>query len=219
MRKMYLSELTMPDVVEWRRRVVAILRILYGCSCAADACYRWVVIGRSGGFLQHEPLPLMVGWMAPWFSFVHPHLFAVGGAVGETIVACCLVCGALTNVACGLGIFLTLLGYTTTGALGTVLEPGSFDLGILFVFVLIFLGLALGNAGEMYGVDGWLCGRLGRWSFLSSFYEGHAPVLRPGMGRTGEGWLRLMQPARALPGHNGNPPSPTEVLSFRGEDA
>jgi uncharacterized membrane protein YphA (DoxX/SURF4 family) len=164
MQKTYLSGLTVLPMVGWRRRILALLRILCGALCAIDTGYRWQAIEHSG--LQHESLPLVIGWLAPWIPSVHPHLFAICGTVLETIIACCLLCGVLTNLACMLGIFLTLLGYATTGALGMLLVPGSFDLGILFVFTLAFFGLALSHAGEAYGMHGWLTSRLRRWSFL-----------------------------------------------------
>ncbi|MBA2678916.1 MAG: hypothetical protein H0U76_11055 [Ktedonobacteraceae bacterium] len=179
MRKMYLSALTVPRIVIWRWRLIACLRILCGCLCAADACYRWLAI-------EHGRLPLVLGWL----SFGHPHLFAVLGAGVETLIACCLLCGVLTKLACGLGILLTLLGYTTTGALGTALRPGSFDLGILFVVVLIFLGLALGDASEVYGMEGFTFKSpllqqanprfsTARLPFLSSRHQHEKPVIHP----------------------------------------
>lgn len=145
MQKTYFSGLTRLSMVGWRRRIIALLRILCGGLCAVDAGYRWLAIEHSG--LRHESLPLVIGWLAPWISFVHPHLFVICGAAVETFIACCLLCGVLTSLACMLGIVLTLLGYTTTGALGALLGSGSFDLGILFVFTLAFFGLALSNAG------------------------------------------------------------------------
>jgi uncharacterized membrane protein YphA (DoxX/SURF4 family) len=159
MEKIYLLEPTTLRVVVWRRRIVALLRIFCGGLCAVDAYYRWLT-------LEHESLPLVVGWLASRLSMAHAHLFVIGGAAVETIIACCLLCGALTSLACGLGIVLTLLGYATTGALELLLGPGSFDLGILFVFGLAFLGLALSNSGEMYGMDGWLFGKLLMREFL-----------------------------------------------------
>ncbi len=157
MQKTYLSGLTRLSIVGWRRRILALLRILCGGLCAVDAGYRWLAIEHAG--LQHESLPLVMGWLAPWIAFVHPHLFAICGTAVETFIACCLLCGVLTSLACMLGIFLTLLGYATTGALRGLLGTGSFDLGILFVFTLAFFGLALSHPGEAYGVDGWLSGK------------------------------------------------------------
>ena len=156
MRKIYLPSLM--RMVAWRRRIVALLRVFCGFLCAADACYRWLAIQSPLLLAGHGSSSPAVGWFASGLHLTHA--FTLWAASTETLIACCLLCGALTNLACILGIFLALLGCTTTGALAAFLEPGSFDLGILLVAVLTFLGLSLANAGQTYGIDGLLARKL-----------------------------------------------------------
>lgn len=165
MRKIYLPSLTVLRMIAWRRRIVALLRVLCGCLCAVDACYRWLAIENARSLSRIAYEPLIIGQAAP--GLYATHLFTICVAAVETIIACCLLCGALTNLACALGILLALSGCTTTGALASSLG-GSFDLGMMCIFTLTFLGLALGAAGQAYGIDGLLSSRLGRWSFLAS---------------------------------------------------
>ena len=155
MRKIYLPSLM--RIVAWRRRIVALLRVFCGFLCAADAGYRWLAL-QSPLLTGHGSPSLAVGWFASGLHLTHT--FALWVATTETLIACCLLCGALTNLACILGIFLALLGCTTTGVLAAFLEPGSFDLGILLLAVLAFLGLGLANAGRTYGIGSLLARKL-----------------------------------------------------------
>jgi uncharacterized membrane protein YphA (DoxX/SURF4 family) len=160
-------------MIAWRRRIVALLRILSGCLCAFDACYRWLSL-QDTSLLLH-PVHMQMTWFTawPWLSLVpvHLQLLTICVAAAETVIACSLICGAFTNLVCILAIFLTLpgcIGNTSTGALTMFFGPGYFDLGIMLVAILTFLGLSLGNAGLTYGADHSLVRKLGRWSFLAS---------------------------------------------------
>lgn len=171
MREIYLPLVTVLRMITWRRRIVALLRILCGCLCALDAGYRWLTLQDTSYLLRivHEPL---AGFM-PWLTVaqLHVHPFTICIAAAETVIACALICGALTNLACALAIFLTLLGCignAATGALTMFFGPGYFDPGIMLVFILAFLGLSLSNAGQLYGADHLLVSKLGGWSFLAS---------------------------------------------------
>ena len=168
MRELYLPLVTTLRLIAWRRRMVALLRILAGCLCAFDACYRWLALQSSGALslIVYERTARLIA-----LSSAQLHLFVVCIAAAETVIACCLICGAFTNLVCMLAIFLTLfgcIGNAGTGALTMFFGPGYFDLGIMLVAILTFLGLGLGNAGLLYGADRLLVGKLGRWSFLAS---------------------------------------------------
>jgi len=165
MRDIYLPSVRVLRMIAWRRRVVALLRVLCGCLCAFDAGYRWLSLQDTSYLLRitHE------AWFMPWPSIAQPHLFTLCIAAAETVIAAALICGALTKLVCALAILLTLLGCignTTTGALTMFFRPGHFDPGIMLVFILTFLGLSL--SGQSYGVDRLLVSKLGCWSFLAS---------------------------------------------------
>ncbi|GAC1360715.1 MAG: hypothetical protein NVSMB44_12900 [Ktedonobacteraceae bacterium] len=178
MREIGVPARTARRMAAWRRRIVALLRVLWGCLCACDACYRLFVVQGQGtnqlvGSARIDSIhsPFAPGWPAPWLYFAHfehPYLLTTGVAVVELLIAGCLLCGALTNVACLLGGMLTVLGCTATGALAAFTGPELFDPGIILVSLLTFVGLGLGNAGGAYGLDRSLASKLGRWSFLAS---------------------------------------------------
>jgi uncharacterized membrane protein YphA (DoxX/SURF4 family) len=162
-------------LTSWRLRGIAVLRIAFGSVWAIDAWFKWRP-GFSDNFtgyltkaLDGQP-PAVTAWLNFWIHIVglNPHLFAFIVATGETGIALGLLFGALSNLTCLAGILLSLSIWSIVQGFGGLYGPGSSDVGVLVIIVLVFTGLFLGNAGTVFGLDRYLSGKLGRWSFLAS---------------------------------------------------
>ena len=163
------------QLASWRLGGIAALRIAFGCVWAIDAWFRWQP-GFADNFtgyltkaLDGQP-PVVVTWINFWIHVVsvNPHLFAILVAGGETAIALGLLFGALSNLTCLVGILLSLSIWSTAHGFGGPYGPGSTDIGVSIIYVLVFTGLLLGNAGLTLGVDRYLASALGRWKFLAS---------------------------------------------------
>ncbi len=163
------------QLVARRNKSIAAVRIAFGVLWACDAWLKWqpAFINDFARFstqsINGQP-PVMSAWFTFWSHVVNlnAHGFAHGVAIGETCIALCLIFGVFTNLACGAGILLTLLGWATLDGLGGLFGRGSIDIGLIIVYVLVFLGLILSNAGQTLGVDRSLATKLGRWTFLAT---------------------------------------------------
>jgi nitrite reductase (NO-forming) len=147
--------------IAWRQRIITGLRIVCGGLCAYDAWQKWQP-GFAATYLSalklasDNSLPLAHTWFSTWFTLAHSDIqvFTFVISILELILAVCLLCGALTRSACGLGIFLSLLGGTSS--VHSINATGSVDYGMMVLLLLSFLGLLLSNAGQPFGVDAWL---------------------------------------------------------------
>jgi hypothetical protein len=110
-------------------------------------------ISLWGDFWQH---------VATW----HPAGFILICVVGMGLVACGLLFGLLTNLACGIGSVGVLFFWSTqlVSLVPAGIQAG--DTGMLLVFLLAFLGFILSGAGQMFGADRILANRMGHWAFL-----------------------------------------------------
>ena len=166
---------TSSQLASWRLGGIAALRIAFGCVWAIDAWSRWQP-GFADNFtgyltkaLDGQP-PVVVTWINFWIHVVsiNPHLFAFLVAGGETAIALGLLFGALSKLTCLVGILLSLSIWSTAHGFGGPYGPGSTDIGVSIIYVLVFMGLFLGNAGLTLGIDRYLASALGRWKFLAS---------------------------------------------------
>lgn len=160
---------------KWRIRGTATLRIAFGQVWAIDAWFKAqpVFVQDFVGYLMQARggrSAALAAWITFWLHVVklNPSLFAHVVVVGESCVALCLLLGAFCNLTCLAGAALSVLIYCTAQGFGSPYGPGSADIGVSMIYVLIFVGLFLGNAGSICGVDGRLGKLLGRWSFLAS---------------------------------------------------
>lgn len=159
----------------WRRRGIAALRILFGGIWALNAWFAWQFssVNTFAGCLAHptsHQAPLIAGWTLFCMRVVNPqpHFFVYLIAMGETLIALCLIFGVLNNLACGAGMLFSLLLWFTAEGLGKPYGLIGTDVGVMIVSVLLFMGLLLGGAGQTFGADRYLVRKLGRWSFLAS---------------------------------------------------
>ena len=165
------------QLASWRLGGIAVLRIAFGCVWAIDAWFKWQPI-FADNFTCHpersegspcgvQVAPAVATWINFWIhvASVNPHLFAFLVALGETVIALGLLLGALNNLTCLVGILLSLSIWSTAQGFGGSYGPGSTDIGVSIVYMLVFLGLFLGKAGLTFGVDRYLRKASLRYSF------------------------------------------------------
>ncbi|GCF06976.1 hypothetical protein KDI_05400 [Dictyobacter arantiisoli] len=147
-------------MITWRLRIVSLLRILCGTVCLYDAWNKWQY-GFSAAYLlrlAHGSLPLAATWFNWWLHLAQLNMQGFGFMILllECTLGLCLIGGALTRLACGVGMLLTLTGSIGAGLLSGPGGQNTFDIGLLVVLSLAFLGLLLSDAGRHYGLDRWL---------------------------------------------------------------
>jgi nitrite reductase (NO-forming) len=158
-----------PHLVSWRLGGIAIVRIAFGCIWAIDAWFKWQreFVDNFTGYLTKalngQPSAIAI-WINFWIHVVsvNPHLFAFLVAMGETGIALGLLFGAFSNLTCLIGILLSLSIWSTAHGFGGPYGPGSTDIGVSIIYLLVFIGLFLGNAGLTFGVDRYVANALGR---------------------------------------------------------
>jgi uncharacterized membrane protein YphA (DoxX/SURF4 family) len=192
MKTQRTSSLAETTLSPWRWKGIAGLRIVFGLVWAIDAWFKWQpdfihkFTDYLSGALDGQP-PAVAAWINFWINVVKvdPHFFAYAVAIGETAVALGLIFGALSNLTNIGGILLSVVIWATAEGFGGPYTPGSTDIGAAIIYVLVFVGLFLANAGMYYGVDQWLTDKLGALSFLASargkHHEDHRQhVIQPG---------------------------------------
>jgi uncharacterized membrane protein YphA (DoxX/SURF4 family) len=162
-------------LASWRLKGMGILRIIFGLVWAVDAWFKWQpdfihnFESYLTGAVEGQP-PVVHGWVDFWVRVinVNPHVFAYLVAIGETAVAIGLIFGLLSNLTNITGILLSVVIWSTAEGFGGPYTAGSTDIGAAIIYVLVFAGLFLANAGLYYGVDRYLTPFLGRLGFLAS---------------------------------------------------
>jgi uncharacterized membrane protein YphA (DoxX/SURF4 family) len=159
----------------WRFKGMGILRIVFGLVWAVDAWFKWQpdfirnFVSYLTGAVEGQP-PAVHAWVDFWIRVinVNPHVFAYLVAIGETAVAIGLIFGLLSNLTTIAGILLSVVIWSTAEGFGGPYTAGSTDIGAAIIYVLVFAGLFLANAGLYYGVDRYLTPLLGRLAILAS---------------------------------------------------
>ncbi len=162
-------------LASWRFKGFGILRIVFGLVWAIDAWFKWQpdFINNFSSYLTGT-LDGQPGWVQTWINFwihivgVDPHIFAHLVAIGETAIAIALIVGAFSNLTYIVGVLLSIVIWTSAEGFGGPYVAGSTDIGAAIIYVLVFAGLFLANAGLYYGVDRYVTPWLGRLGFLAS---------------------------------------------------
>ncbi len=162
-------------LASWRFKGMGILRIVFGLVWAIDAWFKWQpdFINNFSSYLTGT-LDGQPTWVQAWINFwinivkVDPHVFAHLVAIGETAIAITLIVGAFSNLTYIVGVLLSIVIWTSAEGFGGPYVAGSTDIGAAIIYVLVFAGLFLANAGLYYGVDRYLTPLLGRLGFLAS---------------------------------------------------
>lgn len=163
----------------WRMKGIGILRIVFGLVWAVDAWFKWQpgFINNFSSYLT-GPLDGQPVWIQSWINFwiniikVDPHVFAYLVALGETAVAIGLLFGLFSNLTNIVGTLLSIIIWTTAEGFGGPYSTSSTDIGAAIIYVLVFAGLFLAEAGLFYGVDRYLDPLVGRWNILFSGSSG-----------------------------------------------
>jgi len=163
------------SVRAWRLTGIGLLRITFGMVWAIDAWFKWQpdFINNFTTYLsgaQRDQPTWVQSWIGFWINVVNvdPHAFARLVAIGETAIAVALIFGVLTNFTSVVGILLAIVIWTTAEGFGGPYQPGSADIGSAIIYVLVFVGLVLSQAGLYIGLDRRLTPALGPLGFLAS---------------------------------------------------
>ncbi len=159
----------------WRTAGIGALRIAFGLIWAVDAWFKWQpdfinkFTDYLTGALDGQPA-LVQAWITFWIDLVkvNPTALAYLVAIGETAVAIGLILGLFSNLTNLGGTLLALIIWSTAEGFGGPYQAGSTDIGAAVIYVLVFVGLFLSNAGLFWGLDRRLTPALGRWRILAS---------------------------------------------------
>jgi thiosulfate dehydrogenase [quinone] large subunit len=148
--------------IKWRLRGIAVLRIIFGLLWAFDAWTKWQMLPTlsTTHFLQtiNEQPSVIAAWMKLWLHVVdlNAHLFLTCVILGEVCVALCLIVGAFNRLACGAGMFLTLLLWSTAIGFVWPYGAGATTTTVVVISLLASLGLWLGDAGQTFSLQRYL---------------------------------------------------------------
>lgn len=159
-----------------RAKVLAFLRVAFGCVWAVAAWLKWQpqfqtsFVSQVASAKAGQPAAIQA-WITWWENLVsiNPLLFARLEASLETALAVCLIVGVLSNLTNIIGLLLALGIWAVPEGFGGPYIPGqSTDVGTALPCALFFGMLLLTSAGRYYGVDQWLTPRLGPLGVLAS---------------------------------------------------
>lgn len=158
----------------WRLDGIRFLRILFGLVWGIDAWFKWQpdFVNNFKDYLtsaqQGQPWPVH-HWIGFWVNTigVDPKVFAYIVAAGETAIAIALL-GVFMNLTSVIGTLLAVVIWSTAEGFGGPYQAGSTDIGAAIIYVLVFAGLFLSQAGLYYGLDRRLTPRLGKLGVLAS---------------------------------------------------
>ncbi len=167
---------TAPVTQLWRRQGIALLRILFGVVWGIDAWFKWQpdFINNFSSYLTSDNQPPAVAWWINlWINIikVDPHVFAHLVAIGETAIALALILGVFSNLTYFGGTLISIIIWTTAEGFGGPYQAGATDIGAAIIYVLVFAGLFLSQAGIVWGYDLQLGKKLGKYSWLASGKE------------------------------------------------
>lgn len=159
----------------WQAKGIGVLRIVFGVVWLVDAWFKWQpdFINNFSNYLTGS-LDGQPGWVQGWIHFwinvvnVDPHVFAHLVAIGETAIALALILGVFSNLTYVAGLLISVVIWTTAEGFGGPYTPGATDIGAAIIYVLVFVGLFLSQAGLFYGLDRRLQRWLGRFGWLAS---------------------------------------------------
>ncbi len=162
-------------LASWRVKGFGILRIVFGFFWAVDAWFKWQpgfvnkFVDYLSSALEGQPIVVQT-WINFWINIikVDPRFFAYLVAIGETAVAIGLIFGLFTNLTYIVGTLLSVAVWTTAEGFGGPYIAGTVDIGAALIYVPVFAGLFLANAGLYYGVDCYLTPFLRRLGFLAA---------------------------------------------------
>jgi len=138
----------------------ALLRIAFGIVWAIDAWFKWQptflggLVDQLTSMLAGQPAWIQ-SWIGMWISLVkiNPHLFAVGVAVIETLLAIGLIFGLCTRATLIVGITFSLIIWSVAEGFGGPYAPGSTDIGCAIMYAFVAVALLFGESWKAYSLD------------------------------------------------------------------
>ncbi len=149
------------------------LRLIFGLFWAADAHLKWSLITQGIDYqeLISSAAEGQPGAVASWIRFWASTAKAVPAfpymiAMTETLIALFLIIGLFTKLTAVLGIVFSFLIWSTAEAFGGLFTPGATDIGTSPLYMAMFAGLIVVQAGRQKGLDSWIIKKHPRLSFL-----------------------------------------------------
>ncbi len=149
------------------------LRLIFGLFWTADAYLKWslIVQGIDYGNLissatEGQPGPI-VSWISFWGNLAKatpnfPYIMALI----ETAIAVFLLIGFLTKLTSLVGIIFSFLIWSTAEAFGGIFTRDATDIGTSPLYMAMFAGLIVVQAGRQHGMDKWVARKYPRLTFL-----------------------------------------------------
>ena len=147
--------------------------MIFGSFWLADAILKWGLVLQSVDYSDviAEPAsgqpPLIASWIYFWGGIAKatPN-FSILIAVGETMIAIFVLLGLLTKLTSIFGIAFSFLIWSTAEGFGGIFKSGATDIGTSPLYMAMFAGIIVVQAGRQHGLDGWLASRFPRLDFL-----------------------------------------------------
>lgn len=140
----------------WR----VLLRLLFGFMWLFDAFFKWLWVLNGENIVtliqnQANAQPaLLQGWVTFWGNIAKDiPFFTLIIAIIETIIAVCLILGFFTNEISIIGIIYSFLIWSTAEGFGGIFIPNATSIGMGPLYIAIFIGLIVINAGRQKGID------------------------------------------------------------------
>ncbi len=149
------------------------LRLIFGVFWTADAYLKWSLISQGidyrdliSGATSGQPGPI-ISWISFWGDLAKttpsfPYIITLI----ETAIAVFLLTGFLTKLASLAGIVYSFLIWSTAEAFGGIFAQGATDIGTAPLYMAMFAGLIVVQAGRQRGIDARLVRKYPRLAFL-----------------------------------------------------
>ncbi len=136
------------------------LRLIFAIFWSADAALKWKLIldGVDYATIIAAGSADQPGWLSSWNSYWSGIAkgtpgFAYVIAVFETVIALFLFTGFLTNWVSFGGMVFAFLTWSTAEAFGGIFVQGATDVGTMPLYMAMFAGLIVVQAGRDKGLD------------------------------------------------------------------
>ncbi len=149
------------------------LRLIFALFWSADAALKWKLIfdGVDYATIIGAGSAGQPSWLSSWINYWSGVAkgtpgFAYVIAAIETVIALFLLTGFLTNWVSFGGMVFAFLTWSTAEAFGGIFVQGATDIGTMPLYIAMFAGLIVVQAGRDKGLDAILSRRYKRLPFV-----------------------------------------------------
>lgn len=149
------------------------LRLIFALFWSADAALKWKLVldGVDYAAIIAAGSSGQPAWLSSWINYWSGIAkgtpgFAYVIAILETVIALFLFTGFLTNVVSFGGMVFAFLTWSTAEAFGGIFVQGATDIGTMPLYMAMFAGLIVVQAGKDKGLDVILSRRYKRLPFV-----------------------------------------------------